>query len=59
MHRHVTRAVFHNRDYVIPEDVKVLAPYVLSHRILSYQFEEREAQENYVHELLESVSIPT
>ena len=53
------RAVFHNRDYVIPEDVKVLAPYVLSHRILSYQFEEREAQENYVHELLESVSIPT
>ena len=52
------RAVFHNRDYVIPEDVKVLSPFALSHRILSYQFENRIAQENYIYELLESISIP-
>ncbi len=53
------RAVFHNRDYVTPEDVRVLAPLALSHRILSYQFEDRLAQENYICKLLESISIPT
>jgi len=53
------RALFHSRDYVIPEDVKVLAPFTLSHRILSYQFEERLAQENYICELLESIPIPS
>tara|TARA_B100000674_G_scaffold498504_1_gene537297 strand:- start:204 stop:1115 length:912 start_codon:yes stop_codon:yes gene_type:complete len=52
------RAVCQNRDYVIPEDVKVLAPYALSHRILSHQFEERLAQENYISELLDSIPIP-
>ncbi len=52
------RAVCKNRDYVIPEDVKILAPKALSHRILSYQFETRLAQENYIDELLNSISIP-
>jgi len=28
------RALLHGRDYVIPDDVKWLAPYVLAHRIL-------------------------
>lgn len=52
------RALFENRDFVIPEDIKVLAPNVLAHRILSLQLVDREAQENYIKSILEQVMIP-
>lgn len=53
------RALFENRDFVIPEDIKKLAPNVLAHRILSLQLVDREAQENYIKSILEQVSIPS
>ncbi len=28
------RAALHGRDYVLPDDIKVLAPYILSHRLV-------------------------
>ncbi|MCJ8347338.1 MoxR family ATPase, partial [bacterium] len=53
------RAIFQNRDFVIPEDIKELAPYVLAHRILSLKLVDRLAQENYIRSVLEQVLIPT
>lgn len=52
------RAVFNNRDHVIPEDVKFLAPYVLSHRISSVNLRDKVDQENYIVNLLKTVAIP-
>lgn len=51
------RAIFYDRDYVIPEDLKCLAPYVLSHRILSYHLQDRIAQEAYIKALLKTLVV--
>lgn len=54
-------AFIHNRDYVLPDDVKYLAPFVLSHRIIltsEAKFEGQNAH-NLIAKLLNSVSIPT
>lgn len=54
------RAIFHERDYVIPEDVKTLAVNVLSHRIIL----DTKAQyggvtrEKIIHDILNSVKVP-
>ncbi|PCJ18254.1 MAG: AAA family ATPase [Candidatus Cloacimonadota bacterium] len=53
------RAIFENRDFVIPEDIKILAPNVFAHRILSLKLVDRLAQENYIRSVLEQVIIPT
>ncbi|MCO4783265.1 MAG: MoxR family ATPase [Candidatus Cloacimonetes bacterium] len=52
------RAIFENRDFVIPEDIKILAPNVLAHRVLSLKLVDRAAQENYIKSILEQVTIP-
>lgn len=52
------RAVFNNRNHVIPEDVKFLAPYVLSHRIASINLRDKIDQEGYINNLLKTVAIP-
>jgi len=52
-----SKAFLEGRDYVIPEDIKSLAPYVFSHRILSYEFQDRLAQEAYIEELLDQVPV--
>lgn len=55
-----SRAIFYERDYVIPEDVKTLAVNVLSHRILL----DTKAQyggvtrEKIIHDILNSVKVP-
>lgn len=54
-------AFIHNRDYVLPDDVKYLAPFVLSHRIIltsEAKFEGQDAH-SLITKLLVSVSIPT
>ena len=28
------RAAIHGRDYIIPDDVKIMAPFVLTHRLM-------------------------
>jgi MoxR-like ATPase len=53
-------AAIRGRDYVLPDDVKFLTPYVLSHRaILSSQsrLRGRDAQ-GVLQEILESVPVP-
>lgn len=54
------RALLHGRDYVIPEDVKALAPVVLSHRLI-VRSESRLRGRNAAlicMEILDQVSVP-
>ena len=48
------------RGYVIPEDVKALAPDILRHRIIpSYEAEAEEvSSDDLVERLLETVEVP-
>ncbi|WP_026673381.1 AAA family ATPase [Alkalihalobacterium bogoriense] len=53
-------AFLEDRDYVIPDDVKYLAPYVLSHRIIvksDINFS-NTTQESVVKDVLKRVSVP-
>ncbi len=54
------KALFEGRSYVIPEDVKEVAPDVLRHRILlSYEAEAEElTAEDVIAEILAAVSVP-
>ena len=55
------RALTEGRDYVVPDDIKVLALPVLSHRIIPKSFQQdgrRGASERIIHEALEAVPIP-
>ncbi|MCD8014286.1 MAG: MoxR family ATPase [Lachnospiraceae bacterium] len=46
------------RDFVIPEDVILVAPYVLSHRILSRGAESFEDARNYLKEMMDGIPVP-
>lgn len=53
-------AAIQGRDYVIPEDVKYLAPFVLEHRLLmagSYMGDNQQG--SLVREIMEQVDVPT
>ncbi len=54
------KAFFEERDYIIPDDVKSLAPLVLSHRLsLKAAFREsRNSAEEIVKEVLEETPVP-
>lgn len=54
-----TLAAMNGRDFVLPEDIKFLCPYILAHRIgLSYfSLTNQLSTEKIIHETLESVSI--
>jgi MoxR-like ATPase len=49
------RALLHGRDYAIPDDVKFLAPYVLTHRIVT-NGSKRSSQ--VVDRLLQEIAVP-
>ena len=53
-------AAIRGRDYVLPDDVKFLAPYILAHRaILNSQSRLRGRDtEGVLEEILESVAVP-
>lgn len=53
-------AFFDNRNYVVPDDIKTLAPYVFAHRlILKYQQNNmQEDKKNIVKDLLNAVEVP-
>ncbi len=55
------RALFSGRGYVIPDDVKYMAPYVLAHRlILSHEAKaQRIMPEKIIKEILDSVIAPS
>lgn len=53
-------AWIHNRDYVIPDDVKALAAAILAHRlVLSYGQNRYQDAVKLIEEILESVETPT
>lgn len=54
------RAAIENRSFVIPDDVKVMAPYVLTHRLVvnpQTRLRGRTA-EDVLHEVVETVPVP-
>lgn len=53
-------AFLHNRDYVLPDDVKNLAPYILSHRILLRPESRLENMhtESVLQNIIQQVKIP-
>ncbi|WHZ00718.1 MoxR family ATPase [Neobacillus sp. YX16] len=53
------QAFLENREYVIPEDIKKMVPYVLGHRIiLSTEASFTKSDESVLKEVLESVPVP-
>ena len=51
-------AAFRGRDYVIPEDVKYTAPYVLAHRLTSGSGTSAKQSIRFLNEILETVKVP-
>ena len=52
------KAALAGRDYVIPEDVLAVMPYVLSHRIISRGAESFEDAKKYMSKLVEDIPVP-
>lgn len=51
-------AAFHGRDYVIPEDVKYAAPYVLAHRISQGSTASAQAALGFLNKIIENARVP-
>ena len=51
-------AAFAGREYVMPEDIKYVAPYVLSHRITSRGQESFADAQAYLRRILEEIPVP-
>ena len=52
------KAVFSGRDYVLPEDVKYMAPFVLSHRLSSGGMIGSSDVSEYLMKLIEKIPVP-
>jgi MoxR-like ATPase len=53
------RALLHDRTYVTPDDLKVLAPFALSHRlVLSMEGEMRTTKPKIIAEILKKLEVP-
>lgn len=52
-------AAFHGRDFVIPEDVKDMAPHVLGHRLSSSSLASSRDVQTYLQKLIATVPVPT
>lgn len=60
LHASQARAVVSGRDYVIPDDVKAMAPFVLGHRlVLAHGTQAIGAGRSVVEQVLEEVPAPT
>ncbi len=51
-------AALNGRDYVIPEDVKYVAPHVLIHRISAGSGSKGGAAENFLNDILKNIKVP-
>ena len=52
-------AAFQGRDYMIPEDVKAMAPHVLGHRLASASLSQASDVDAYLQRVIASVPVPT
>jgi len=51
-------AAINGRDYILPEDIKEMAPYVLNHRIIARGIKSVEDSINLINEIIEGVGVP-
>ncbi|MDQ0254009.1 MoxR-like ATPase [Evansella vedderi] len=59
MHAAQARAYLQGRDYVIPEDIKALAPHVLCHRlVLTMESSMRRTKEDVFNDILKTIEVP-
>lgn len=52
------KAALSGRDYIIPEDIKSMAPYVLNHRIIVKGALRGESPRNLIRNLMENINVP-
>jgi MoxR-like ATPase len=54
-------AALRGREYVLPDDIKYLAPHVLAHRLILKTEERLRSQkpEHFVQEIIAQVPVPT
>lgn len=52
-------ACMDGRDYVIPEDVKAAAPYVITHRLICKGYSQNIGKTNILDSILQTVPVPT
>jgi len=50
-------ALISNRNYIVPDDLKVIVPYVLSHRIMTYRSYSKSQITELIDKILKTVSI--
>ncbi len=54
-----SKALLEGKDYVTPQDIKLLAPHLFEHRInLSMEGSLRYNKEDIIQQLIESVPVP-
>src|SRR5699024_8076844 len=51
-------AAINGRDYILPEDIKYLSPYVLNHRIIAYGIKNIGDSIELIEEIVENVRVP-
>ncbi len=51
-------AAMNARDYILPEDIKLIGPFVLNHRIISPSANSIEDATSLIHELIASIEVP-
>ena len=51
-------AALNGRDYVIPEDVRYVAPHVLVHRIAAGSGSKSSAADTFLHDIIKNIKVP-
>jgi MoxR-like ATPase len=46
------------RDHILPDDIKLLAPYVLAHRMIVYSGRDISLKRNIIKEILDRIEVP-
>lgn len=56
-----TYAAIQGRDYVLPDDVKALCPYVFAHRIIpgGYSYTSANSSKDLLNEIINSIKVPS
>ncbi len=54
-----TNAYFKGRDYVIPEDIKELAPFIISHRVIFKEEFENIDKNAFIKDFIDEIKVPT
>ena len=52
-------AFIKGREYVLPDDIKYLSEYVLSHRIIVYSGRSMEDKKKMIKEIVDSIEVPS